>query len=654
MDIPNLIEQFESAVIKEKVDIITFAEDPKFLGRQLFPRQRTILKIIFLQDLDDYDLKVIKEWEDPLGECELVPKLFERIEYLKSVGAPHFRTVQFVGGRRSSKGFLTGICIAYKVYLLTLHDDFHEEYNLPAGKEVYFNIVADSLDQAKAHQFSDAADAIMDVKPFQKSRLFGKSLAESISINTQADLRRLAALRSGGMKIDRDMGSIIVKANGTNSKTIRGSASMGFYFDEMAHLVTGESRMSDVELWKAAIPSIQQFREEGMVFANSSPYQKLGKFFELYEQSLKLDPPNTGKPEFPDHFMLRFPSWELFRDWEEAGLPMPPSLPPDESPEMAFEEKRDPVAFKVEHRACFAEVEQAFLSPEMVDRMFDPAYTFETIGRTLTPTTGAIGFLRYKGHSDPASVGANFGLAIGHIEEVVNKETGYKEPHVIFDFIDAFYPEDFKNPMNPDQPGTIDWLQVIPTITHLITNFRPYEWTFDQFESAMPIQTLIENTRKLGIQETMIFEKFATPKLNQRRAYNFRAALNLGRVHAPHPSTFSSMATKNSIELGRNELKFLQEKLGKVDKQNIGAIQTKDIADCLMEVVDALIGDTLGMAYEGLTAPPALGLPMSPSGSLYGNTPSFSELNEWSMNKRWGDGPSVPQRGRGLRRGRRG
>lgn len=61
VEVPNLLDQFSSTLIKDSVDIITFAEDPKYLGKKLYPRQKTILKIIFLQDLDDYDLSVIKE-----------------------------------------------------------------------------------------------------------------------------------------------------------------------------------------------------------------------------------------------------------------------------------------------------------------------------------------------------------------------------------------------------------------------------------------------------------------------------------------------------------------------------------------------------------------------------------------------------------------
>ena len=271
------------------------------------------------------------------------------------------------------------------------------------------------------------------------------------------------------------------------------------------------------------------------------------------------------------------------------------------------------------------------------------------LGRTIVPTNGAIGYMRYKGHGDPSSVGANFGLAIGHVENIINPDTGVKEDHVVFDFIDAFYPDDFKDPKYPDRPGTIDWLQVVPVITELINRFRPYEFTFDQFDSTMAIQQLTHNLANLGLQETIVGSKVATAPLNDRRWRNFRAALNLGRVHAPHPDTFSSVATHNSIELSRNELKFLQEKNGRVDKQSIGPIRTKDIADCIAEVTDALIGDTIGVTAGNLDAGFQFGAQHGYTGISAGNTQQFPELAEYySTFKKESPrrAPRMPHRGR--------
>lgn len=645
---PNLLDAFRTSLIKDSVGIVEFAESKKYLGMKLYPRQKTLLKIIFLAELDDYDKRVIAEWESEGGEVTMGPRLLDRIEYLRAHKYPHFRTVQLVGGRRSGKGYMTAIAIAYKAYLLTQIENINHEFGIEEAKSIYFSIVADSLEQAQAHQFGDAVNAILECKPLQEQKLIGKVVAQTVSINTPNDLRRVAAYRAAGAKIDKDLASLQIKAFGTNSKTIRGSASIMFVFDEMAHLIAGESRMSDEELFKASIPSLAQFRENGMIFANSSPYTKTGKFFELYEQALAIDPPEdpeNGKILYPDHFMLQFPSWEMYKDWEMETPKFRGALivDPEHDPILAREELSDPDSFKVEYRSQFAEVVDAFLKPEMVDRMFNPTFTFEALGKHLVPTQGAIGYMRYKAHGDPSSVNANFGIAIGHVEDVIRE--GITQQHVVFDLIDAFYPEDYED-------HTIDWLQVVPIITELVNSFRPFEWTFDQFDSTMAIQQLQENLRNMGIGDTNVYSKVATPQTNERRWNNFRAALNLGRVHAPHPDTFSGHARVNSIDLGLNELKRLQIKNGKVDKQTIGSVKTKDIADCIAEVTDALIGDALSSGtHEALSMSPVFGA----QGGFFigkGNTDDFGELSHLYDTRNNGRHiPFIPERG--MRRGRR-
>lgn len=183
----------------------------------------------------------------------------------------------------------------------------------------------------------------------------------------------------------------------------------------------------------------------------------------------------------------------------------------------------------------------------------------------------------------------------------------------------------------------------MPTLTELINNFRPTEFTFDQYESAQTIQILQDNLRKMNLSDTNVYSIFASAKVNEVRAKNFRTAINLGRVHAPHPSTFNPGARVNSIELVRNELKFLQEKNGRVDRQTVGPVQTKDIADCMMTVVNTLIGDSITNMYGNLGGVlPALG------GQRGGNTSNFPELESmYRSSRRHGGGHSLM---RGYRR----
>ena len=624
---PDFLSMFEASLVKKKVGIVEFCSSSEFLNKPLYPRQRTLLKIIFMEELDSYDKKVIDEWIHSSrnnGEVNICSNLYDRIDYLKETNSPHFRQVVLVGGRRSSKGHVTGVAIAKKIYDMTLIDNVGKHYGIDPDKDIYFQIVANSKEQAKAMQFADATKMVEACSSLINQGYLGKTLAESTSVFTPYDKQRLIALESIQGKVEKDMAKIRLQAQGTNSRTLRGQAAIFYCMDEFAHFLSGESNMTSEEVYKAALPSLAQFGKDSMIFCNSSPYTEIGKFFDLYKDSMKLDPPVDGKPVYPDLFMLQFPSWELYKDWDNdplykwsSAIMVSPDTPDEalknhdervKRDQQRFEEMSNPESYSVEYRARFAKTVNAFLDQDMVERAFDPEFTKQKIGRYIKTEQGATGFFTYKAHGDPSSVTANFGLAIAHVEEVEETVTDHNDntftmrvPHVVFDFVDAFYPEDF-----PDK--TIDWMEVIPTIEGLINAFRPLEWSFDQFDSEYPIQKIASDIAAMGITGTQVYKKVANAANNKRRAMNFKAALNLGRIHLPHPSYPVEMSNRRSLELVRNELKFLQEKNGRIDKQEVGPVRTKDIADCLMECVDYLIGDSL--TVQGfIDSGPAFGAP---------------------------------------------
>lgn len=96
-------------------DIVTFAEHEWFCGKKLFPRQRTLLRLFYLdiEHMTDYDLEVIDEWrngfyygEDRIG---VPPDIWDRVKWLRDRNHPHFREIEFIGGRRGGKGHLGGL-----------------------------------------------------------------------------------------------------------------------------------------------------------------------------------------------------------------------------------------------------------------------------------------------------------------------------------------------------------------------------------------------------------------------------------------------------------------------------------------------------------------------------------------------------------------
>ena len=94
----------------------------------------------------------------------------------------------------------------------------------------------------------------------------------------------------------------------------------------------------------------------------------------------------------------------------------------------------------------------------------------------------------------------------------------------------------------------------------------------------------------------------------------------MGWVHA-YKDTFFDDGEGSLLE---QELKFLTEKNGKVEKQNIGPVTTKDLADTVMEVTVSLLESQLGRA-DNLDTTIAVGAPGGyPTNSLL--NPSASSL----------------------------
>lgn len=615
----NLLDQLEASFSQRKVGIIEFAESREFCDRILYPRQRLLLKILCLEELTDEEERILDYWERGGAngnEMQISPYVRERMKYLKDNGYKHFREVTFVGGRRSSKGFLTGLMLAKKVYDLVQLQDPAAAYGIDPGKEIYFSCVAASLDQAADQQYADFSSMVNSCAAMQRN--IHKVQELEFSVKTESDIRQMDAWKRAGRKIQRDVSKIRGKALPANSRTIRGSATMGICFDEFAHFLTGESDQSDSEVYAAAVPALAQFGRDGIIFNNSSPFSKTGKFFERFSEGMATD---NGGPASPLGIAIRFPSWAFYDGWWEDPTYIGPKKCITVSPDWDYTRKKedgslfhtpddregikiergnerdDPIKFKVERRGHFAEVVDSYLNPASVDRMYQgrPSKDGLTYVPLRTNRTESTYMLRYKAHLDPSSTTAGFGFALGHVEEF--EVEGRMEQHVIFDIIRRWDPKGF-----PDE--VINWDTVIDEVLYIADIFRPYEITMDQHNSKYPIQTMQRELRARKISETRVWEKTATSQANWDRAETFRTALYRGLVHAPNDEADAAYSSE--------ELKYLQEirsgRAPRVEKQTLGPVQTKDMADCIMEVVEALIGNTIARdRREQLTESPAFG-----------------------------------------------
>lgn len=354
---------------------------------------------------------------------------------------------------------------------------------------------------------------------------------------------------------------------------------------------------------------------------------KIGKFYDLYQQGrVTMDSYNQREGKMrtssfieeaaaqdldlerdeiaahiaePTFLVVQLPSWETYRDWERSReIPLRPgrtrTFPRWNSP-VQYEPnedgtpdervqyrrmRRNPEKFKVERGAQFATVQDAYLNEVMVDRMFAPPDWREPL---LEQSRGRLS-IAYRGHADPSRTNANFGFCIAHLEDAPPDEHGIVWPHVIIDVLKVWKPEDF-----PDH--TIDYVGVGEQLDDYLTRFPSMrKMSYDQFNSAGFIAH-----QKRSFPNIRVLEQTFTLKQNQDRCERFKSALNLGWVHS-----FRDSFAEEGQSLLELELKFLQEKNGRVDRQQIGPVQTKDLADAVMVVTTDLLHESLDKWWRSI------------------------------------------------------
>lgn len=651
--------------------IVDFATHPTFCGLSLYPRQETLLKLIYLEteNMTAYDLDVIGEWTQGFSDSSnpqgVQVDIWDRVEYLKANGYSHFPHIQAVQGRRASKGTIGGVLGAERMAYFVSLDDPQAEFGLAPGKTIWLSVVATNSLQAKKFQFADVRETVERCQWLHP--YISTSNDYTTTLRTNADIRRIAEMKRSGLPVDREIASVRAIAMSSTSSSGRGGSGFMNIYDEFAHMLSGTAgpRTSEA-VYDSYQPSLDQFGKDAMTYIPSSPYTKVGRFYELYQTgtvtvpeydhrtdsvSLKTytDQDEEVQAELeaytetleadPEFLIIQLPSWGLYRDYERAEelvgrtikraiqyQPDPAGQP--ENVRMARLEKRDPVKFKVERRAQFAEVVGAYLDPKKVDNIFEPEEN-----QDLSPKTSGVMNRSYQAHVDAGATDANFAYAIAHLEKSpVPDEHGIYWDHVVFDKLQVFRPQDYED-------NIVDYVGVEKQIERELTQFRTLkEWTFDQWNSIGFIARLSQFAKKKKLP-VRVHEVNFNDTRNTEVAKKFRSAINLGWVKAYKDDYFEGMEGSNSLL--ENELKFLVEKNGKVQKQSIGPVTTKDLADCVMEVSVRLLSEQLDNWQSRLlgTTQPATGLSggyprthrsEGPTGFQSNNSSPFSDLRSGS------------------------
>ena len=596
-------------------DIVTFATHPSFCGEKLYPRQITLLRLIYLQTetMTAYDVDVIEEWRkgffNPSQAEGVQPDIWERIDYLKQRGYRRFPHIEAVIGRRGSKGKIGGILGAESMAYLYSLDDWQAFYGVSPGKDGYLSVVATGKTQATKFQFADIKETITGCAYLQPH--ISKNQTQAIHLRTPADLRRIAYMRANKIPMEYEIATLRAVPMSSQSTTGRGATGFANFFDEFAHMLAGSSSRSGEEVYEAYQPSLDQFGKDSLTYIPSSPFTKVGRFYSLYKEGSVLMSnydDDTGRTDYkrvsagelgvkdgdaeeaiveltanPEMLIVQLPSWGLYKDWQRAPQLVGHKI---KQPIQAYDdrmkrlEKSNPEKFKVERRSQFASVLDAWLDPQKVEDIFRP---WE--GKELKLKERGTLNHRYYMHCDPALNNDNFALAIGHAEDAPADEHGDVWPHAVIDFMKVWKPSDFEG-------GQIDYIQVLHEIEEIMKKFPSLvRASFDQWQN----QAFIPVLKRDFPQVRVAVENF-TATANLDRMERMKTAINLGWVHAPRDDFFNDQGD-SLLEM---ELLFLQKEKNKVDHPSFGPVTTKDLFDCVNVVTDQILKDALDVYNKQL------------------------------------------------------
>jgi hypothetical protein len=174
----------------------------------------------------------------------------------------------------------------------------------------------------------------------------------------------------------------------------------------------------------------------------SSPQAKEGEFYDAYKRA---------EQRVETQLTVKCPSWVANPNWDWA--------------QMREEQERDPLGFSMEYGAEFAD-------------QVDGLYTVEEINAVLhergdlPPVPG----VTYWGRVDPAFVGDNFGLGVGHGEGETTR----------IDHLEA---------IEPPKGGAINVQRVLDRWEWLHRQYRPRKWRIDQYAG----EVLAQAARSRGV-----------------------------------------------------------------------------------------------------------------------------------------------------------
>ena len=444
-------------------DIITFLESPWGLNlnastQPLLGGQKFILKTYYKIPLDTQNKTILIR--DKFNERDIYNFTEqEYLEYLYKEGRCNIQYLDdkprnelvLIAGRRATKSTLSSWIAAYETYKLlkTYHPQKH--YSLLPDAEIHLTCIATSEDQSNL-LFRQILGHFSQSDYFH--RYMNKPTADKLFIRSRRDLDKYG---------EEGKASIVIKSAPCSARALRGAGNILVIMDEQAHFVdeSTQSNKSDKSVYDAMTPSVAQFRKDGKIINISSPLNKSGVLWDLYNKALE------GSENV---LMIQAPSWEINNNLDSDFL--------------KGRYRADPVVYDCEFGAQFSDRVKAWMNEEYLRKIIIPGLKPKTYG---------------QGSRKPHFLGLDVGfkddgtaVAISHIE-TSKDEQGNNIDKIEVDFVEARYAG-----LPPyENMSILDFEKIAEWIKELCDRFCVVKGLVDQNNGPMVVQ----NLAKIGLNQ---------------------------------------------------------------------------------------------------------------------------------------------------------
>jgi phage terminase large subunit-like protein len=504
----------------------------------------------------------------------------EYLEYLYNEGRCNIKYIDdkprgelvLIIGRRGTKSTISSWVAAYETYKLLKTYHPQKFYGLLPDTEIHLTCLATSEDQANL-LFRQVLGHFANSTYFH--RYMNKPTTDKVYIRSRRDLEKYG---------DEGKSSLIVRSAPCSARGIRGTGNVLVIMDEQAHFVDekAQSNKSDKAVYDAVTPSVAQFGTDGKIINISSPLNKSGVLWDLYNSAL------DGSDNI---LMIQAPSWEINNTLSSDFL--------------KGRYHQDPITYECEFGGQFSDRVKAWIPEEYIRKIIDPS---------LKPKTNGIPRLPYFMGVDVGFKEDGTAIAVSHVEKHQD-DNGNLVDKIEIDYVGrrsaGVYPYEDRD--------VLDFEEIAEWIKEICDRFFVVKGLLDQHNGYVVAQ----NLAKKGMNQFDLI--FHTRNFNSKLYQNFMMLAIDNKIRLFNDKDENSGGIVKDGPLIEELLKLQVTQHSK----NIISVQAPRLKGHHDDMSDALMR-SVWMAAEAIKAGLVSGKELSTINNRYS---SVRDMNQYQLRK---------------------